>query len=61
MNKYWALKLVLEKQSITKAAQIMGYSQPAVSQMLTSLEQELGFPLLSKQRFLVFPNSGCQS
>ncbi|CAJ1191566.1 LysR family transcriptional regulator [Fructilactobacillus sanfranciscensis] len=50
MNKYWALKLVLEQQSITKAAQIMGYSQPAVSQMLTSLEQELGFPLLSKQR-----------
>lgn len=50
MNKYLALKLVLEQQSITKVANIMGYSQPAISQMLTSLEQELGFPILSKQR-----------
>ncbi|WP_395319787.1 LysR family transcriptional regulator [Fructilactobacillus frigidiflavus] len=50
MNKYLALKLVLEHQSITKAANIMGYSQPAISQMLNSLEQEFGFPVLSKQR-----------
>ncbi|WP_429971727.1 LysR family transcriptional regulator [Fructilactobacillus sp. Tb1] len=50
MNKYIALKLVIEQQSITKAANIMGYSQPAISQMLTNLEKEIGFHILSKQR-----------
>lgn len=50
MNKLIALKLVIEQQSITKTAQIMGYSQPAVTQMLNNLEKEFGFSIVNKDQ-----------
>ncbi|CAK1231294.1 DNA-binding transcriptional regulator [Fructobacillus cardui] len=49
MNKFLALKIILEQQNITKAAKILGYTQPAVTQMIASLENDLGFPLLIKK------------
>lgn len=48
MNKFLALKIVLEQQSVTKAARILGYTQPAITRMLNSLETEFGFQLLIK-------------
>ncbi|MCK8627374.1 LysR family transcriptional regulator [Fructobacillus cardui] len=49
MNKFLALKIILEQQNITKAAKTLGYTQPAVTQMIASLENDLGFPLLIKK------------
>ena len=45
-----ALKLVVELGTITKAAERLEVTQSAVSQMLTSLEADLGFPLLIRRR-----------
>ena len=38
----------LELGSLTKAADALGYSQPAVTQMMHSLEESFGFSLLEK-------------
>ncbi len=38
----------VELGSLTKAADAMGYSQPAVTQMMRSLEESIGFSLLAK-------------
>lgn len=45
--KYLAYLKTVEFQSLTKAANFLGYTQPGISHMITSLEQELGFPSLS--------------
>lgn len=46
MNRYIALQKVVETGSFTKAAQLLGYTQPALSQMIASLERELDIKLL---------------
>lgn len=46
MNRYIALQKVVELGSFTKAADALGYTQPAMSQMITSLERELSIKLL---------------
>ena len=46
MNRYIALQKVVEAGSFTKAAQLLGYTQPALSQMIASLERELNIKLL---------------
>lgn len=46
MNRYIALQKVVEVGSFTQAAQLLGYTQPALSQMIASLERELGIKLL---------------
>ena len=46
MIKYRAFIQVVESGSITKAAKVLGYSQPGISYMIDSLEKEMGFPLL---------------
>lgn len=46
MNRYIALQKVVEVGSFTKAAEILGYTQPALSQMIASLERELDMKLL---------------
>lgn len=48
--KYETLLKVTETGNITKAAEQLGYTQPAVSQMLTGLEQELGLTLLNRNK-----------
>ena len=51
MNRYVALLKVVEVGSFTKAAEILGYTQPAMSQMIASLENELSIKLLFRSRY----------
>lgn len=53
--KYRAFLATVENQSLTKAAEQLGYTQPGVSHMLSSLEQELGFPLLLRTKSGITP------
>ncbi len=48
MIRYTAFCKVVELGSFTKAAESLGYTQAAVSQMIRSLEEELGFHLLHR-------------
>lgn len=50
MNRYIAFCHILETGSFSKAAEAMGYSQSAVSQMLRSLESEVGASLLLRSK-----------
>lgn len=43
-----AMRAVSELGSITAAATAMGYSQPAISQLLKRLEQRLGMPVIER-------------
>lgn len=51
MNRYRALLKVVEVGSYTHAAEILGYTQPALSQMIASLEREIGITLLYRSRY----------
>lgn len=51
MNRYRAFLKVVEAGSYTKASEILGYTQPALSQMITSLEKETGITLLYRSRY----------
>lgn len=46
MIKYRAFSQVIDSGSIRKAAEVLGYSQPGLSHILNSFEDELGFPLM---------------
>lgn len=48
MTRYLTLQKVIELESFTKAADHLGYTQSAVSQMIASLEKELGIKLLTR-------------
>ncbi len=50
MNRYIALQKIIELGSFTKAANTLGYTQSSVSQMIASLEDELGIKLLTRSR-----------
>lgn len=50
MNRYIALEKILELGSFTKAAESLGYTQSSISQMIISLENELGIKLLTRSR-----------
>lgn len=47
-NKLRVLFKAIELGSLTKAGDAMGYSQSAITQMMKSLEEDVGFSLLSK-------------
>lgn len=51
MNRYIALSKIVELGSFTKAAAVLGYTQPAMSQMISSLEKELSIKLLYRSRY----------
>lgn len=51
MRRYVALMKVVEVGSFTKAAELLGYTQPALSQMIASLEKELGLKMLYRSRY----------
>ena len=53
MNRYEAFLKVVEVGSFTKAAEILGYTQPAISQMIASLENELSVAAKTFIRFLI--------
>lgn len=50
MIRYIALHRVVETGSLSKAAESLGYTQSAVSQMITSLENELDIKLINRFR-----------
>lgn len=50
MNRYIALQKIVEIGSFSKAAEAMGYSQSAMSQMISSLEDELSIKLINRFR-----------
>lgn len=45
-----ALITAAEHGSLSRAARILGYTQPGISRMIHSLEEELGFPLLIRTK-----------
>ncbi|QHK04490.1 MULTISPECIES: LysR family transcriptional regulator [Bacillaceae] len=50
MNSYYALIKAIETGSFTKAAEELGYTQSAISQMVHSLEEELSTTLILRSR-----------
>src|SRR3712207_4174947 len=50
MNKYLALQKIVELKSFSRAAESLGYTQSAISQMISSLENELSIKLLKRSR-----------
>ena len=50
MKRYLALQTIVEVGSFAKAAEIMVYTQPALSQIIASLEDEIGIKLLTRTR-----------
>ena len=50
MNRYIALQKIIELGGFTKAADALGYTQSSISQMIASLEKELGIKLLTRSR-----------
>ena len=51
MHRYISLMKIIEVGSFTKAAELLGYTQPALSQMIASLEKELSIKLLYRSRY----------
>lgn len=51
MERYIALLKVIEIGSFTNAAELLGYTQPALSQMVASLEKELSIKILYRSRY----------
>ena len=49
VSKYEAFVTVAETGSITKAAKLLKYSQPGITHMIRSLENDLGFSILKRQ------------
>lgn len=58
--KYRAFLTAVEQKSLTKAAEILGYTQPGISHMISSLEKEFGFPLLNRTKEGIFPTENAQ-
>ncbi|WP_422656894.1 LysR family transcriptional regulator [Paenibacillus sp. EC2-1] len=50
INKYKVFMKVVELRSLTKAAEVMGFTQSGVSHIMNSLEEEFGFLLLTRSR-----------
>lgn len=55
MQKYIALLKILETGSFTRAAEVLGYTQPSLSQMISTLEKELSVQLIHRSRYGVHP------
>ena len=58
IGKYLAFVKVVELGSLSKAAESLGYTQSAVSHMIGSLEAELGFSVLIRNRAGVLLTDG---
>ena len=50
MQRYIALQKIVESGSFSKAAEILGYTQSGISQMISSLEDEMSLRLLNRSR-----------
>lgn len=61
VEKARALICVVEEKSISAAANKMGYTPSGISRMMTSLEEELGFPLLIRKKEGASMTADCQT
>lgn len=59
--KYTAFLKTVENHSLTKAADVLGYTQPGISHMILSLEKELGLQLLLRRKDGVYPTEAAES
>lgn len=59
--KYRALLAVVRHSNITKAAEELGYTQPGISRMIRSLEDEFGIPLTKNDGFSIAPTDDCKA
>ncbi|UQS86192.1 LysR family transcriptional regulator (plasmid) [Nicoliella spurrieriana] len=50
MNRLLVIEAILKTNSFTKAAQLLGYTQSSVSQMVASLEKEFHIQILKRSR-----------
>ena len=55
-----AFLLAVECGSLTEVAERMGYTQPGITRMIHSLEQEVGFKLLVRSKRGVVPTANGQ-
>jgi DNA-binding transcriptional LysR family regulator len=55
LKKIQAFLLVIDKGSFSDAAELMGLSQPAISQHVKSLEEDLGVSLINRSSSFVQP------
>lgn len=51
LNKYELLLDLAETRNITKTAERLGYSQPGISHIIKSMEKELGFPIIIREKY----------
>ncbi len=51
IKKYEILMKTADLGSFTKASEVLGYTQSAISHIITGLEDELGLKLLARDRF----------
>lgn len=60
LEKMKALLCVLDRGSLSAAAEAMGYTPSGISRMMASLEEELGFALLIRTREGICPTQECE-
>lgn len=58
-NKRNALLTAIDVGNMTRAAELLGYTQSGLSYIIKSLEAEFGFPLLVRSRAGVRPTADC--
>lgn len=54
-SKYQVFLSVMESRNLTKSAEQLGYTQPSISHILSSMEKEIGAPLFIRTKRGVFP------
>jgi len=57
IKKYEAFVRAVERGSLSKAAEELGYTQSGISHMMQSLEEEVGFPLMVRTSSGIIPNT----
>lgn len=60
-EKCRALLSVLKTQSISKTANLLGYTPSGISRMISSLEEETGFPLINRSRKGITATKACEA
>ncbi len=60
LDRYQALLCAIETGSLSAAAETLRYTPSGVSRMVATLEEEVGFPLLLRERNGVRPTQDCE-
>lgn len=61
LERYKALLCAIDTGSLTSAAEKLGYTPSGISRMMAALEEETGFPLLTRGREGVLPTPDCKA